>query len=449
MNPLITWYGDDFTGAAAVMEVLAFAGIETVLFSDLPDAEMLARFDGAGAIGVASTARTEGPDWMDQALPEAFGFLKSLGAPLLHYKVCSTFDSSPQTGSIGRAAEIGLRVTGARAAPVLTAAPQMRRYQAFGHLFAGTFDGVYRLDRHPVMARHPVTPMAEADLLLHLAAQTDLPSGLIDLEALWSDPQTQLTTLLKSGAKILSVDSMEERSETAAGRLIWENQEELSFVIGSQGVEFALVRHWQEIGLIPRVAPPGSAGRVDQIAVVSGSVSPSTAQQIEWAVQNGFTLIRLDAARMIEAPDQTDALIDQAVAAALRAVSNGESPLVCSATGPEDPAVAQVRAASAKTGTSMDVVNKTIGITLGRILDGILRGSDLTRAVISGGDTSGHGMRALGLQAIKAISPTIPGASLCIGYGGEHHDGLQIALKGGQMGSMDFFGWIREGGGAR
>lgn len=449
MNPLITWYGDDFTGAAAVMEVLAFAGIETVLFSDLPDAEMLARFDGAGAIGVASTARTEGPDWMDQALPEAFGFLKSLGAPLLHYKVCSTLDSSPQTGSIGRAAEIGLRVTGARAAPVLTAAPQMRRYQAFGHLFAGTFDGVYRLDRHPVMARHPVTPMGEADLLRHLAAQTDLPSGLIDLEALWSDPQPRLTTLLESGAKILSVDSMEERSEAAAGRLIWGNQENLSFVVGSQGVEFALVRHWQEIGLIPRVAPPGSAGRVDQIAVVSGSVSPSTAQQIEWAVQNGFTLIRLDAARMIEAPDQTDALIDQAVAEALRAVSNGQSPLVCSATGPEDPAVAQVRAAAAKTGTSMEVVNKTIGITLGKILDGILRGSDLTRAVISGGDTSGHGMRALGLQAIKAIAPTIPGASLCIGYGGEHHDGLQIALKGGQMGSMDFFGWIREGGGAR
>jgi len=26
---------------------------------------------------------------------------------------------------------------------------------------------------------------------------------------------------------------------------------------------------------------------------------------------------------------------------------------------------------------------------------------------------------------------------------------LEIALKGGQMGSMDFFGWIRDGGGPR
>ncbi len=449
MNPLITWYGDDFTGAAAVMEVLAFAGIETVLFSDIPDATMLARFLDAGAIGVASTARTEGPEWMDQELPPAFDFLKALGAPLLHYKVCSTFDSSAEAGSIGRAAEIGLRVTGARAAPVLTAAPQMRRYQAFGHLFAGTFDGVYRLDRHPVMSRHPVTPMAESDLMRHLADQTALPSGLIDLEALWSDPAPRLGQLLQDGARLLSVDSMEDRSEAAAGRLIWENRDDLSFVIGSQGVEYALVRHWQEIGLIPSVAAPASAGPVDQIAVISGSVSPSTAQQIAWAEQNGFTLIRLDAARLIASPDQSGTIIAEAVAAALTAVSNGQSPLVCSATGPEDPAVAQVRAAADRCSIPMDAVNKTIGVTLGQILDGILRGSDLRRAVISGGDTSGHGMRALGLQAIKAIAPTIPGASLCIGYGGDHHDGLQIALKGGQMGSMDFFGWIREGGGPR
>ncbi len=449
MNPLITWYGDDFTGAAAVMEVLAFAGLETVLFSDLPDAEMLARFENAQAIGVASTARTEGPEWMDAHLPEAFGFLSGLDAPLLHYKVCSTFDSSAQIGSIGRAAEIGLRVTGGRAAPVLTAAPQMRRYQSFGHLFAGTFDGVFRLDRHPVMSRHPVTPMAEADLMRHLEDQTDLPSALINLEELWSGPAPALAKALADGARLLSLDSMEEKSEAAAGKLIWDNREDLPFVIGSQGVEFALVRHWQECGLIPRAEPPGSAGKVNQIAVVSGSVSPSTAQQIDWAVQNGFALIRLDAARLVEDPSQSEDLIANVTQDALKAVSEGFSPLVCSATGPEDPAVSHVRAAASRCGIPMETVNKTIGVTLGKVLDGILRGSNLRRAVISGGDTSGHGMHALGLQAIKAIAPTIPGASLCVGYGGAHHDGLEIALKGGQMGSMDFFGWIREGGGAR
>lgn len=447
--PLISWFGDDFTGAAAVMEVLAFAGVDTVLFADTPSPELLERFSGCGAIGIASTARAEGPDWMDAHLPETFSFLRQTGAPLLHYKVCSTFDSAPHVGSIGRAAEIGLDVTGARVIPMLTAAPQMRRYQAFGHLFAGTFDGVFRLDRHPVMSRHPVTPMQEADLLRHISTQTDLKGGLIDLEALWSDAQARLDSLLQGGAQLLSIDGMEERSELAAGRLIWENRQALPFVIGSQGVEYALVRHWQDQGIIPPALPQTSPGKVDQIAVVSGSVSPSTAQQIAWAEKNGFEVIRFDAAAIIRDPSCTGAIVSEAVSAGLGAVSQGHSPLICSATGPDDPAVTKAREAAANTGTPMDDANKAIGMGLGQVLDGILQACDIRRAVISGGDTSGHGMRALGLQALQALAPTIPGASLCVGYGGDRHDGLQIALKGGQMGSMDFFGWIREGGGPR
>lgn len=186
-----------------------------------------------------------------------------------------------------------------------------------------------------------------------------------------------------------------------------------------------------------------------QIAVVSGSVSPDTARQIDWAGKNGFAVIRFDAAAMITHPERGEEIIDTAIRASLQAVAKGQSPLVCSATGPDDPAVAEVRAAAKRCGMAMEEVNRSIGISLGRILDAILRGSDIRRAVISGGDTSGHGMRALGLKAIRAIAPTIPGASLCVGYGGEYHDGLEIALKGGQMGSMDFFGWIRDGGGPR
>jgi hypothetical protein len=43
------------------------------------------------------------------------------------------------------------------------------RYQAFGNLFATVEGTAYRLDRHPTMSRHPVTPMTEADLRLHLS----------------------------------------------------------------------------------------------------------------------------------------------------------------------------------------------------------------------------------------------------------------------------------------
>ncbi|ORE98425.1 four-carbon acid sugar kinase family protein [Aurantimonas sp. 22II-16-19i] len=446
--PWITWFGDDFTGSAAVMEVLAFAGVPSVLFTRIPDAELLRRFAGCRAIGIASTARSHSPAWMAEHLAAPLRFLDGLGAPLLHYKVCSTFDSAPDVGSIGKAIEIGLGIRKADAVPMIVAAPQMRRWQAFGHLFAGSLDGVFRLDRHPVMAHHPVTPMDEADLLRHLSAQSDLPSALIDLEALWSGPQQRLNEALAAGAKILSLDMMEERSEAAAGRLIWENRDRLSFVVGSQGVEYALVRHWQATDRLAAAAAPGSAGRVDRIAAISGSVSPTTAAQLRWAGANGFELIGFDAAAVCGGAADLAAEEALAAEAACEAAGSGKSPLVHSAIGEGD-AVTAFRSAVSRSGISMETANQRIGEALGRILSVVLERTGLRRAVISGGDTSGHGMRQLGLDALTALAPTIPGAALCSAHGESRHDGLQIALKGGQMGSEDFFGWIRDGGGAR
>ncbi|MDN5567733.1 MAG: four-carbon acid sugar kinase family protein, partial [Paracoccus sp. (in: a-proteobacteria)] len=223
-TPRVAWLGDDFTGSAAVMEVLQFAGIASVLFTDVPSDELLDRFADARGIGIATTARAHGPDWMRNNLPDLFAVLHGLSPDLLHYKICSTFDSAPNSGSIGAAINAALQIRPSVAVPLLTAAPQMRRYQAFGHLFAGTPDGVFRLDRHPVMAHHPVTPMTESDLLRHLSAQTDLPLGLIDLESL-TDAQPRLDALIAQGARILSIDSMEPVSEAAAGRLIWDNRD--------------------------------------------------------------------------------------------------------------------------------------------------------------------------------------------------------------------------------
>lgn len=99
--------------------------------------------------------------------------------------------------------------------PVFVTAPQMQRFQVFGHLFAGLGDQVYRLDGHPVMARHPVTPMAESDVARHIA--------------------TQLS---------------QNRRDTLVGRMIWDGCDANRFVVGSQGVEYALVRHWVETGEI-------------------------------------------------------------------------------------------------------------------------------------------------------------------------------------------------------
>ena len=448
---LITWFGDDFTGSAAVMEVLTFSGLPSVLFFDTPTEAQIARFPAMRAIGIASTARSHGPEWMIAHLPAPLGFLNSLNAPLLHYKICSTLESSPSVGNIGHALDIALTIRPSDAVPILTAAPQMRRYQAFGHLFAGTFDGVFRLDRHPVMARHPVTPMGEADVARHISAQTSLPAGLVDLEAL-ATPEladAALNRLITQGIRLISIDSMEANSEAAAGRLIWENRDRLRLLAGSQGVEYALIRYWQEAGLLGAQTAPGSAGAAAQIIAVSGSVSPTTAAQIAWSQANGFTAIRLDAAAACGTSHDLAVAEQQAIAAGIAALSQGQSPLVLTAAGPDDPAVSAFRQALTTTQTSAETANQRIGEALGRVLDQLLRRSGIRRAVISGGDTSGHGARQLGIFALTALAPTIPGAALLRAHGDGVHDGLELALKGGQMGSDDYFGWIRAGGGAR
>ncbi|MDF1727502.1 MAG: four-carbon acid sugar kinase family protein, partial [Sulfitobacter sp.] len=431
--------GDDFTGSAASMEALAFAGVPAVLFLDVPTPAELAHFPEARAIGIATTARSHGPYWMESHLPPIFAFLKGTGAPILHYKVCSTLDSAPDVGSIGKAIEIGLRCVGGGTVPFLVAAPQMRRYQAFGTLFAAAGAQVHRLDRHPVMAQHPVTPMGEADVARHLARQTDLPTSTLTVEDLAGDAQAVLAT--RSG--IVTLDAMTETHMAVNGALIWEGARPC-LAAGSQGVEYALVEHWRAAGLLERSDRTEGAGAVEQLVAVSGSVSPTTAAQIDWAEANGFTVLALDTAAVATgAPDEAT------FEAAMQALGTGRDLLICSARGPDDPEVARMRQAVSAAGIDTERANARIGAALGQLLKRLLTETGLKRAVISGGDTSGHACRELGLFAFTALAPTLPGAALLAAHSEDPAlAGLELALKGGQMGSDDYFGWIKGGGGA-
>jgi uncharacterized protein YgbK (DUF1537 family) len=89
-----------------------------------------------------------------------------------------------------------------------------------------------------------------------------------------------------------------------------------------------------------------------------------------------------------------------------------------------------------------------IGRALGRIERALIERAGLRRAVIAGGDTSSHALRELGVYALTTLLPlpTTPGSPLCLAHSDEAVlDGLQIALKGGQVGGDDYFSRIRLG----
>jgi 3-oxoisoapionate kinase len=87
-----------------------------------------------------------------------------------------------------------------------------------------------------------------------------------------------------------------------------------------------------------------------------------------------------------------------------------------------------------------------MGGALGEIVRRLIGATRVKRAAGSGGDTSGFAMRALGAYALEAIAPIAPGAPLCRIFSTDPKvDGIEIALKGGQMGKADFFGSVRAG----
>lgn len=447
---LLNFYGDDFTGSSAAMEVTAFAGLATVLFLALPTPERLARFTGYRVIGVAGISRSQSPAWMDGNLPPVFQALRAMDAPIAQYKVCSTFDSAPDVGSIGRAIDLGAPILGGAWHPLIVGAADMGRYQAFGNLFATVGDLGYRLDRHPTMSRHPVTPMDEADLGRHLAAQTKKRVGLVHFVAMkHGQADAALARERESGAEIVSIDVLDQETLQEAGRLVWQGRGDRLFAIGSQGLQQALVAYWRAAGLLEAPRSAFRAAAVERIAVVSGSCSSATAGQIAFAEGRGFRPIRLDAARAVDTAawgQELGAGADRALAA----LGEGADPIVMTATGPDDPAVAGFRAAVAASGADPAIVNDRIGAGLGEILDRVLRTARLRRAVISGGDTSGHATLRLGVYALTAIAPLAPGAPLCRAHAdgsvGDTYEGLELALKGGQVGGADFFLAAKNGG---
>jgi uncharacterized protein YgbK (DUF1537 family) len=427
---LLAYYGDDFTGSTDALEFLSRAGARTVLFLAPPTAAQLARHPGLQAVGVAGLTRSLAPAAMEVELRPAFAALRDLGPRHVHYKVCSTFDSSPQVGSIGRAIEIGSEVLGGRYVPLLVGAPALGRHCVFGNLFArmgiGSTGQIYRLDRHPSMSRHPVTPADESDLRRHLAKQTRKSAGLFDILKLGLPPEAAraaLEAIVAAGSEIVLFDVLCAEQLGLIGSLIDASASSGApcFSVGSSGIEMALGAHWAHQGKLQAVTSWADPGAVSPLLAVSGSCSPVTAGQIAWAQANGFTIIPLDPA----APDVAS-VSEQAAAA----MATGRSVVVCTSRG----------AAGAPVSASI------LGTALGQIARTVIARAKVRRLVVAGGDTSSYAGRALGIEAVEMIAPLAPGAPLCRAFApGSPADGLEVNFKGGQVGAEDYFGAVARG----
>ena len=456
----LAFYGDDFTGSSDALEVLAFAGLRCAMFLEPPTKAMLERFGGLDAIGVAGDSRGMSPAEMDGHLPAIFEALAALDAPILHYKVCSTFDSGPAVGSIGRVMEIARAKFRLPFIPIVAGTPALGRWCLFGHLYArsGTDQQVYRIDRHPIMSRHPVTPMNESDLGLHFARQAKLAIANLpfpDLDAGPAAVEERLRALASSGVDAIVLDSATSRHLTDVGRILDALARETAplFVVGSSGAEYALTQWWREIEGPARGAPDYEAfDAADQVLAISGSASLLSAQQIDAAIAAGFAEVAVDASALVDESHRQRA--SQAIVAqASAALERGRSVILHTARGPDDPRIDRMLETMQTGGSTREHAKheggRLLGTLLGHIVRELLRAVPLKRLLLSGGDTSSQITKVLAPDALVIAARLARGAPLCRFVSTDARlDGLEVALKGGQMGGANFFEEARRGRGS-
>lgn len=432
-NILLAFYGDDFTGATDALEFLSRAGARTVLFLDPPGEAQLARYPGLDAFGVAGMTRSLSPAAMEKTLTPAFEQLKRSGARHIHYKVCSTFDSSPHTGSIGKAMETGKAVFNNKLIPLLVAAPALGRYCLFGNLFAkmGTAgDGIiYRLDRHPSMSHHPVTPAEESDLRLHLSAQTKMKTGLVDIINVAAGIETMRKKLneMSDDYSIVLFDVLHQEQLAVIGELLESMAgDDVLFSVGSSGIEMALGQYWNTKQILTTVNKWERPGKAAPMLVVSGSCSPVTTTQVTQAAAAGFEECIVDMAGVLHDGHSFSALIDNVSSY----MKEGRNVIVHS------------DGANKKENIPAD----KLGTALGHIAAETARRTPYKRLVIAGGDTSSYAARALGIESVEMIAPVVPGAPLCkTNAPGSPIDGIEINFKGGQVGDKHYFETVLNG----
>lgn len=448
-HPLIAFFGDDFTGSTDALEQLTLAGVQTVLFIDVPTPAQLDKFQGLEAFGVAGTTRALAPKEMEDVLRPAFQAIAKLNPHYVHYKVCSTFDSSPTIGSIGKALDIGAEIFKTPTVPVLVAVPKYGRYSLFGNLFArmgiGSDGQIYRLDRHPSMSRHPSTPADESDIRIHLSKQTKKQIGLFDLLQVHQFENQSFDIDFKD-SEVMLFDAVKQEELSTIGRILnsMRKLDQPLFMVGSSGIEMALGT------VFGHTVAPEKSKKLSQITtpvlVVSGSCSAVTAHQIENAIDFGFEAIEVDtlqlASHINEDFDSNDKYLDTVAAqyadTLLKGLRAGKSVVLHTSLGSDDPRLATTASCLEQRGLPKKVTAKLYGTLLGLAVKKVTEQIQLQRIIVAGGDTSSYAARAMGVEAVEVIASLSAGAPICLAHGKGSIDQLQVVFKGGQVGKPDF-----------
>jgi uncharacterized protein YgbK (DUF1537 family) len=402
--------GDDFTGSSDLALMLSGAsgeGLKTVQYVGIPDKPAEADVQ-AGVVALKSRS-IEPAEAVHQSLA-ALDWLVAQGCEQILFKVCSTFDSTPD-GNIGPVAEALIERLGTSDPVVVCPAfPATGRSVYQGHLFVKD-----ALLNESGLENHPLTPMTDPNIRRWLSHQTEKEIGLVSWPTIARGPEAVRTALLAerdAGRQLVVCDAI-------------SNDDLVVIAQAMKGFALAVCGSGLGLGFPDILGSSSSADRWQGVAgrtvALAGSCSKATREQIAvYRAAAPSRAIDIDAVMSgdLSAKELADWVMKQ-----------DHMPLIHSSDDPD-----AVRAIQDRYGRerSADTIEALFGE-----LASILVERGFGAIVSAGGETSGAVVSALNATTLE-IGPMIdPGVPAVAAQTNGRRIGL--ALKSGNFGAPDFF----------
>ncbi len=412
---------DDYTGASDLANVLSRNGLRTVQTVGIPHASLA--LPEVDAVVVSLKSRSVEAGRAVSLSLEAEQWLRGRGAKHVLFKICSTFDSTDE-GNIGPVIDALRERAGAGPVLVNPAFPETGRSVFEGTLFV---NGVL-LHESP-LKDHPLNPMRDSNLVRVLGRQSRAPVRLIPFATVEQGAEAvrdALAAMPDAGAAI--ADAVAARHLDVLGQAALSDPLSAGAAGLGAGLARALVRR---DGIVPSAsapdAPRPSGGGIGRSAILAGSCSTATRQQIAVAEAAGIPCHRLNVRRLLEGG--AEAVVAEALRWAGERLRAGPV-LVASSDAPEAVQAMQRSHGGAAAGHAVE--QALAAIAEGLLADGV------DRLVVAGGETSGAVVDRLGLEAFLVGDEIAPGVPV-LRVAGANHPGLSVALKSGNFGGEAFF----------
>ena len=402
--------GDDFTGSSDLALMLAGKrgeGLATVQYVGVPSDPADASVE-AGVVALKS--RSIAPDDAVTQSLAALDWLRAQGCEQVLFKICSTFDSTPQ-GNIGPVAEALIERLGTRDPVIVCPAfPATGRSVYRGHLFVGD-----ALLSESGLENHPLTPMTDANLVRWLSRQTEGEVGLVTWPTIAQGARAVREALLKerdAGRQLVVCDAISDDDLVVLADAM-------------RGFALAVCGSGLALGLPKLLGAEGEGsewqGVPGRAVALAGSCSKATREQI--AVHR-----RTDSVRAVDIDAVMDGGLD-AVELADWAVAQDGLPLIHSSDDPDAVRGVQERYGRERSADAIEALFGALAVAL------VERG--IGAIVSAGGETSGAVVSALAASTLEIgpmIDPGVPAVATNV-----HDRRIGLALKSGNFGAPDFF----------